>query len=199
MNRKEALKKLGLSFGVVITSPVLFHASCTKKSTTHFFNELELQLLIETSDMIIPGTNELPKASDVGVAEYIDHYVADIVEDDEQKNLKSFMQQYMGAINTEKPIEYWVTNTFSVDWDTRDQWHDEINNFEKSTNQGRKSELSDEIAIFALLTNLKSLMIRAYRGSELVGEQYLAYDPIPGRQVGCIDLEEATGGRIWSL
>ena len=42
-------------------------------------------------------------------------------------------------------------------------------------------------------------MIRAYRGSELVGEQYLAYDPIPGRQVGCIDLEEATGGRIWSL
>ena len=69
----EALKKLGLSFGVVITSPVLFHASCAKKSTTHFFNELELQLLIETSDIIIPGTNELPKASDVGVAEYIDH------------------------------------------------------------------------------------------------------------------------------
>ena len=199
MNRREALKKLGLSFGVVITSPVLFHSSCTKKSTTHFFNELELQLLIETSDMIIPGTNELPKASDVGVAEYIDHYVADIVEDDEQKNLKSFMQNYMGAINTEKPIEYWVTNTFSADWDTRDQWHDEINNFEKSTNQGRKSKLSDEIAIFALLTNLKSLMIRAYRGSELVGEQYLAYDPIPGRQIGCIDLEEATGGRIWSL
>ena len=124
--------------------------------------------------------------------------MADIVEDDEQKNLKSFMENYMGAINTEKPIEYWVTNTFSADWDTRDQWHDEINNFEKSTKQGQKSELSDEIAIFALLTNLKSLMIRAYRGSELVGEQYLAYDPIPGRQGGCIDLEEATGGRISS-
>ena len=75
----------------------------------------------------------------------------------------------------------------------------EINNFEKSTTQGQKSKLSDEIAIFALLTNLKSLRIRAYRGSELVGEQYLAYDPIPGRQIGCIDLEEATGGRIWSL
>tara|TARA_B100000575_G_scaffold294670_2_gene312975 strand:- start:1703 stop:2302 length:600 start_codon:yes stop_codon:yes gene_type:complete len=199
MNRKEALKKLGLSFGVVIASPVLFHASCTKKSTTYFFNELELQLLIETSNIIIPGTNELPKASEVGVAEYIDHYVADIVEDDEQKNIKSFMQQYMGAINAENTIEYWVENTFSADWDTRDQWHDEINNFETSIRQGLKARISDQIAIFALLTNLKSLMIRAYRGSELVGEQYLAYDPIPGRQVGCIDLAEATGGRIWSL
>ena len=199
MNRKEALKKLGLSFGVVIASPVLFHASCSKKSTTYFFNELELQLLIETSDIIIPGTNELPKASAVGVAEYIDHYVADIIEDDEQNNIKSFMQQYMGAINAEKPIEYWVENTFKADWDTRDQWHDEINNFETSIRQGLKAEISDEIAIFALLTNLKSLMIRAYRGSELVGEQFLAYDPIPGRHIGCIDLDEATGGRIWSL
>ena len=88
MNRREALKKLGLSFGVVIASPVLFHASCIKRSTTHFFNELELQLLIETCDIIIPGTNILPKASQAGVAEYIDHYIADMVEDDEQINLK---------------------------------------------------------------------------------------------------------------
>ena len=64
---------------------------------------------------------------------------------------------------------------------------------------GEKSKISDEVAIFALLTNLKSLMIRAYRGSELVGEQFLAYDPIPGRHIGCIDLNEATGGKSWSL
>ena len=83
-----------------------------KKSSTHFFNEIELQLLTDTSDVIIPGTSELPKASDVGVAEYMDHYIADIVEEDEQKNLKSFMQQYVRAINPEKPIEYWVEQSF---------------------------------------------------------------------------------------
>lgn len=199
MNRREALQKLGLSFGVIIASPVLFHASCSKKSTTYFFNELELQLLIETSNVIIPGTGDLPKASDVGVAEYIDHYVADIVEDDEQKQLRAFMQQYMKAISPEKPIKYWVENTFSADWNTKNDWYDEINNFEKSTKDGEKSKISDEVAIFALLTNLKSLMIRAYRGSELVGEQFLAYDPIPGRHIGCIDLDEATGGKSWSL
>ena len=44
----------------------------------------------------------------------------------------------------------------------------------------RKSKLSDEIAIFALLTNLKISYDTSLSCSELVGEQYLAYDPIPG-------------------
>ena len=199
MNRREALQKLGLSFGIVIASPVLFHASCAKKSSPHFFNEIELQLLTETSDVIIPGTSELPKASDVGVAEYVDHYVADIVEDDEQQRLRVFMQQYIKSISPDKPVEYWVEQSFSADWDMKEAWKEEIETYEKLLANGSEATVSDEVAVFALLTNLHSLMIRAYRGSELVGEQILAYDPVPGRQVGCIDLEEATGGRIWSL
>lgn len=199
MNRREALQKLGLSFGVIIASPVLFHASCSKKSTTYFFNELELQLLIETSNVIIPGTGDLPKASDVGVAKYIDHYVADIVEDNEQTQLRVFMQQYMKAISPEKPVEYWVEHSFSAEWEIKETWKAEVETYEELLANGSEATVSDEIAIFALLTNLKSLMIRAYRGSELVGEQILAYDPVPGQQIGCIDLEAATGGRIWSL
>ena len=199
MNRREALQKLGLSFGVIIASPVLFHASCSKKSTTYFFNELELQLLIEASDVIIPGTDELPKASDVGVAEYIDHFVADIVEDDEQKRLKLFMQQFLNAINPDKPVEYWVEQSFSSEWETKEAWRNEIEAYEKAQLNGVEMAVSDDVAIFAVLTNLHSLMIRAYRGSELVGEQILAYDPVPGQQIGCIDLDTATGGRIWSL
>ena len=199
MNRREALQKLGLSFGVIIASPVLFHASCSKKSTTYFFNELELQLLIEASDVIIPGTDKLPKASDVGVAEYIDHFVADIVEDDEQKRLKLFMQQFLNAINPDKPVEYWVEQSFSSEWETKEAWRNEIEAYEKAQINGVEMDVSDDVAIFAVLTNLHSLMIRAYRGSELVGEQILAYDPVPGQQIGCIDLDTATGGRIWSL
>ena len=153
MNRREALQKLGLSFGIVIASPVLFHASCAKKSSTHFFNEIELQLLTDTSDVIIPGTSELPKASDVGVAEYVDHYIADIVEEDEQKNLKSFMQQYVRAINPEKPIEYWVEQSFSSDWEIKESWKEEINNYEKLLANGSEATVSDEVAVFALLTN----------------------------------------------
>ena len=116
---------------------------------------------------------ELPKASDVGVAEYMDHYIADIVEEDEQKNLKSFMQQYVRAINPEKPIEYWVEQSFSSDWEINESWKEEINNYEKLLANGSVASISDEVAVFALLTNLKSLMIRAYRGRNWLANSIL--------------------------
>ena len=109
------------------------------------------------------------------------------------------MQQYMKAISPEKPVTYWVEQSFSSEWETKETWKAEVETYEKMLANGSEGTVSDEVAVFALLTNLKSLMIRAYRGSELVGEQVLAYDPVPGRQIGCIDLDEATGGRIWSL
>lgn len=197
MDRREALKKMGLSFGVIVASPILFN-SCTKHSQTHFFNELELQLISDTADVIIPGTDKLPKASDVGVAQYIDHYILDIVDSDEQSRIKSFTKRYLSVINPQKPIEFWVEHAFLSPEVETDNWLKEIDNF-GNNDSDTDANLSDSAAIYALLTNLKSLMIRAYRGSEFVGEQILAYDPVPGRQVGCVDLQEATGGRIWSL
>lgn len=197
MDRREALKKMGLSFGVIVASPILFN-SCTKKSQTHFFNELELQLISDTADVIIPGTDKLPKASDVGVAQYIDHYILDIVDSDEQSRIKSFTKRYLSVINPQKPIEFWVEHAFLSPEVETDNWLKEIDNF-GNNDSDTDATLSDSAAVYALLTNLKSLMIRAYRGSEFVGEQILAYDPVPGRQVGCVDLQEATGGRIWSL
>lgn len=198
MDRREALKKIGLSFGVVITTPLLLHR-CTNVSTTYFFNEIEVQLLSDTADVIIPGTKELPKASDVGVAQYIDHYILDMVESEEQDRLKMFIKRFLTAIGPDKPIEFWVEQTLMASSDRKDQWSNEINNFSSEEAHNAAEILTEEAAVYALLTNLKSLMIRAYRGSEYVGEQILAYDPVPGRQIGCIDLQEATGGRIWSL
>ena len=39
------------------------------------------------------------------------------------------------------------------------------------------------------LIDLRSLAIWAYKTSEVVGKNILAYDPIPGVQKGCISLE----------
>jgi hypothetical protein len=43
------------------------------------------------------------------------------------------------------------------------------------------------------------MSIWAYKTSQKIGEEVLAYDPIPGKLQGCISLEEATGGKVWSL
>ena len=26
----------------------------------------------------------------------------------------------------------------------------------------------------------------------------MSYNPVPGKQIGCIDLNEASGGKVWS-
>jgi hypothetical protein len=46
---------------------------------------------------------------------------------------------------------------------------------------------------------LRSLTILAYKSSELIGTEVLAYLPVPGEFIPCGDLEELTGGRLWSL
>ena len=49
------------------------------------------------------------------------------------------------------------------------------------------------------IKGLRSNAIWTYKTSEQIGEKVLAYDPIPGIQKGCVSLEEATGGKAWSL
>ena len=52
---------------------------------------------------------------------------------------------------------------------------------------------------FMALVDLRNTTVWAYRKSEEIGKNVMAYDPIPGVQLGCIPLEEATGGKRWSL
>lgn len=38
-----------------------------------------------------------------------------------------------------------------------------------------------------------------FKTNEFIGENVMAYAPIPGQQKGCVDLMETTGGKAWSL
>ena len=57
----------------------------------------------------------------------------------------------------------------------------------------------NEALVYGTLTSLRSFSIWAYKSSEEVGEKVLAYDPIPSVFNGCMPLQEATGGKAWSL
>jgi hypothetical protein len=62
------------------------------------------------------------------------------------------------------------------------------------------NEITDEEKDAAAFANeLRSLTVSAFKTNEYIGENVLAYAPIPGEQKGCVDLMEATGGKAWSL
>jgi hypothetical protein len=61
-----------------------------------------------------------------------------------------------------------------------------------------KNNEEDNLA-YHTLTSLRSTSVWAFKTSQKIGEEILVYDPIPGIQIGCMPLEEATRGKKWSL
>ena len=56
-----------------------------------------------------------------------------------------------------------------------------------------------ESEAYNFLTQIRSLTLNAFRLNKYVAEKVLAYDPIPGKLKGCVDLNQTTGGKRWSL
>ena len=65
--------------------------------------------------------------------------------------------------------------------------------------EGGEATLDEEISRFSFATELRDLATWAYKSSEYVGEEVLAYLPVPGEYIGCGDLQTLTGGKAWSI
>lgn len=202
MNRREALKHLGLSFGIALTGPGLLSFAKGRSTSNirenYFFSEKHIELLTKVVDIILPGTNELPSASKAGVPAFIDQYVAEVVDENEQKRISEYMNRLSAKADT-SDLGRLVDQSFNLPGERQGAIWGEINSYTEAVNSGTAADLSDDAAIFALMYNLRSLTIEAYKSSRLIGETVLAYDPVPGRQQGCVDLQETTGGRAWSM
>ncbi len=200
MDRRKALKGLGLSLGYIVATPTVISMlqSCKKDATTvaswtpKFFSADEGTVVKNLVDLILPKTGDLPGASDVNVAEFIDLYTSKAVGKEEQDGYKKGLTAVMNALG--KPVKDLTT----------DDYDGLLAKFLKATKEEQEAFRSDEKdgAVLETLMGLRGSAIWAYKTSELVGEEVLAYDPVPGEQKGCISVEEATGewgGRAWSL
>ncbi|NGP76607.1 gluconate 2-dehydrogenase subunit 3 family protein [Balneolaceae bacterium YR4-1] len=217
MNRREALKKLGLSFGFLVGAPTAVsilqgcsNSGSTAGATAMFFTDVEKDIITKIVDIILPATADTPSASEVNVPEFIDQYVNEVVSIEEQDRTKEYLGKFIEQLSadndssdvsslTEDDIRPYVAESLEKSPEEEQRIYEEINNYTQAKQNGESIELFDEVANFALLTNLRSMAIWSYKTSQTVGEEILAYEPIPGRQEGCVDLEEATGGRAWSL
>lgn len=217
MNRREALKKLGLSFGFLVGAPtaVSILQGCSNSGTSTgsaalFFSATEKDVITKIVDIILPATADTPSASEVKVPEFIDQYLQEVVSLEEQERTKEYLSKFIEQLKsdtgkndassfTEDDIRPYVGKSLEKSREEEQEIYEKIDNYVQAKQNGESIELFAEVANFALLTNLRSMAIWSYKTSETVGEEILAYEPIPGRQEGCVDLEEATGGRAWSL
>jgi hypothetical protein len=191
MDRRKALKSIGLSFGYLAATPAVISLlqSCSDNVKINwkpvFFKKEEAAVMQKLTELILPGTEKYPGAGDLGIPQFIDAYFKEVADDHQQKNIINGLSRLVPDLRSASEDDYHMILKKYLKASEND-----IESFKKNTK---------DTSILNMLTDLRVLSVWAYKTTEKVGEEILAYDPIPGKYKGCISLEDATDGRVWSL
>lgn len=211
MQRRNALKNIGLSLGGITMSGTVISMlqGCANGSPSwvpKFFSSEEVTIITKTLDIILPNSTDIPGASELNLAQFIDTYIYEISTSEEQEGIKEGVKQYLlSTLNiaqkekaselTEADVEGRLAYYLKAQPQQQSTWNKEVNDALKDG-----GEVPSEDAVnFSVLKSLRQRGISAFKGSEIIGETVLAYASRPGKQEGCVDLQVATAGKAWSL
>lgn len=181
MERRELIKLLGLSSGVVLSTPLLsaLLTSCTEvvkiadeDYKLKFFSKEEFTFIKNIIDIILPKTDS-PSASEIGVHKIIDT-MAVVYGIDYGVDFRKKLTRLMN-----------YSNSSSNDLD------DVIHKLSKSLDENEKEAKE-------VLFMLKQKTVTYYLASEEISKNYLNFLPIPGKYEPCISLDEV-GGKSWAI
>lgn len=195
MNRRDALKNLGLSLGVMVATPTLLSMlqSCTsqpEKWTPLFFSNKQAYVLQNLVDLILPTTKDVPGALDVNVPQFIDLYISKTATDEQKEIYRTGLDAVIDELGVPSVAPFTLeTEHFDAI----------LSKYLRLTKAERLAYAEQENIVFESLMNLRDQTVWAYKSSREIGIKVLVYDPNPGQQKGCISLEKATRGRAWSL
>ncbi len=208
MKRREAIKGLGGSLGILVLTPTAFSLlqSCKEKAnwTPSFFSVEQALFLNRIVDIILPKTADSPSATEVNVPQFIDKFAGEVLEIEEQEVLKKGFSNFgtlvLKVAKTEVLDDLKPRDIEPVLGQILRKTKEENEAIMKSFNEAMENEtpISKEMTNSVALTAIRSLCILAYRNSEVVGEEIMAYYPVPTKQEGCIDINE-TNGKAYSL
>jgi DNA replication initiation complex subunit (GINS family) len=215
MDRRIALKNMGLALGYTVAMPTLISIvqSCKNEKelewTPDFFSKEEGHVLTQLVDIILPKT-DTPSASEVQVNLFIDRFVDQVMEKQQQDFFKMSMGRFINkalqdsdkekAENLEpEDLESVLADALKTTKEEEVKMFEAITSYQQAINEGKEEQLDDRISRFAFANNLRGMTIWGYKTSEYVGEEVLAYLPVPGEYIACGDVNELTGGRAWSI
>ncbi|MEE9363995.1 MAG: gluconate 2-dehydrogenase subunit 3 family protein [Cellulophaga sp.] len=215
MNRRIALKNIGLSLGYVVATPTLIGIMQSCKNTTNvawtpqFFTKEEGSSILHLVDIILPKT-DIPSASEVNAHVFIDKFTSEILEKEKQDfikmTLKLFLEKSLEKSGKEKikslnpeDLEWTLASALKISKEQREKNEEAIKAYTESVTNGETATLNSEVACYAFANNLRGMTIWAYKTSEYIAEKVMAYLPVPGEYIGCESVEKLTKGKAWSL
>ena len=199
MKRREALKNLGLATGFFVATPTVMSIlqSCTAEPDTWTPMILTTDqgiVLTRLVNIILPNTDDLPSVTELNVPQFIDRYVAEIFDDEDQNHFKSAFDQTIAIVkpDAESDINSISDDDYMALLNEHMLLKDEID-------KEREADTEFEgLTVSEFLNRIKSMTIKAYKTTQEIGENVMVYDPVPA-QYYCGDLQELTGGKDYSL
>lgn len=211
MDRRKAIKNIGLSAGYIAATPTLISLlqSCQKEITLDWIPELlsvdEGKALEQIVDLIIPET-DTPGAKSLHIPMFIDKYVNNAFEKEKAQLFSQGMLTIFTelGVNTEKTIddinvkEYdaLLTKYLRLPKEKQREYWKEISKIKSPKDM---KTLSKESISFNFLSSVRNLSIFGFRTSEEIAKNVLNYLPVPGEYVGCDSVQNLTGGKDWAL
>ena len=170
MNRRDLLKKgvYGLA-GVTLSSALISSLqSCTsiEKYSPLYFSKTEFSLLSNIVDFLIPKT-ETPGGLEMKVPQFIDIIISETYNNESKNNLSNKLKLL---------IEDFKSNNIDLS-DYNSMKSKFVNDFNNETHQEMYNQIRD-------------LTVWGFKTSKEIALNVLNYNPIPGYQLGCIDIDK---------
>jgi hypothetical protein len=212
MERRKALKNIGISLGSMTLTPslVTVFQSCQSETdwTPRFFSLDQNKIVSKFLEIIIPETDGIPGASELKLIRYIDAYASFAQEKNIRgiKNLDSLISNTLNTTSksninklTSDDCENQLKKYLLAEENQIKQWTILYNEYWSENNTNKEVISEEALAYFSIFT-IRNWAISAYRyNNEFIAKNVLDFRPIPGEQKGCVDLQETTGGLVWAV
>ena len=214
MNRRKALKNIGMGFGAITATPAVvgLFQSCQTAApnwTPIHFTQDQFGVVSKLMDIIIPTTT-IPGAIELKLPEFLDGYVDAIINTKGQESLILGLNQYIAIALEEKgdddagdltseELEVELSKYLRGEEAQQKNWSKSASAYNAAVQKDSAASIPKEALAYEFAVQLRTMTITAFKTNEYIGENVMAYVPIPGQQKGCVDLMEATGGKAYSL
>lgn len=198
LSRRDVLQRASLVLGYAVTgsSAAALLSGCQIDPSLNWSPRLltaqQLITVRSMADHLLPATST-PSASDVLVERFIDQVLRDFTPVADQQTFLTGLTAFETACQTTYGRSFTALST-----DERDQifarYEKESPGLAPNVWGGQLTDVVEPPSFYRMF---KQMTLTGYFASERVGEQLLAYDPIPGPFEGCIPLSRV--GKAWAL
>ena len=214
MDRRKALRTIGYGTTAITITPAIVGMlqSCQSQTTSYIpihFSKDQFYVLSQLMDLIIPET-DIPGAKQLKLPEFLDGFIGVIFNVKAKENIAKDLDHFIAValddtgkaseieLNIED-LDAQLAKYLKVDQKQQQAWQKEKSSYQKAIKKDSTVPEPTTAMAYSFAIQLRSMTVNAFKTNEYIGEEVLAYLPIPGQYKGCVDLNETTGGKAWSI